>query len=290
MSKDWGVIGHAKQVELLKTCVVEDRLFQTYLFVGPESIGKRLVATKFVQCSLTGKNPEIDADHPSVKKIEHGNSDELIVFDAEKITIKDVRGMKERFQNKVFTRTFCIIDSYENILPEAQQTLLKMLEEPIQDLHFIILARSLKNVLETIQSRSQIVRFSPVSKTLLSEFSKNQSELGRPGLLIDEEKGRQFSTHADFLRGIISRGLIDRFSNAEKLAKDEDIDILLKNWIAVLHLTLHAKIENREVEEYLQKYSVVHLSKLIVNLSAARSLVKKNVNKRLILENVCMSF
>ncbi len=289
MDTNWGVIGHTKQINILKNIQAMNSLFQTYLFIGPESVGKRCVATRFVQCILSGLDGEIHTTHASYAKIEHGNSDELIILDDDKIAIKDIRKLQSQLQNKVHGKMFCIFDGYENILPQAQQALLKMLEEPIKNVHFIILARSQKNVLETISSRSQIIRFAPISSNMQDVDTTTVASLNRPGIIQDEDKKVQFNTRAQLLFDIVKNDVINRFQIVEKIAKDEDVSELLKTWISVLRHDMCARIEDRNGAEELSKYSHKHLSRLILNFSAARSLLKRNVNKKLVLENICIS-
>lgn len=289
MDPNWGVIGHSRQINILKNIQAKNGLFQTYLFVGPESIGKRYVATRFVQCILSGSDGEIDMTHPSYAKIEHGNSDELIVLDDDKIKIKDIRKLQARLQNKVYGKMFCIFDGCENILPQAQQALLKLLEEPIENVHFIMLANSQKNVLETISSRSQVIRFSPVRSDVALQDATALEYLHRPGMVQSEDNKDIFNARAQIFFDIVKNDLIDRFQIIEKIAKDEDASELLKVWISILRHDLCAKIEGRNGAEELSKYSHKNLSRLILTFSAARSLLKRNVNKKLVLENICIS-
>lgn len=267
----WGKTENIHQLQVLKNIVAQDKLFHAYLFIGPSKSTLSEISKLFIKAALSEKNGEIDETHVSVKKIESGNSDEVIFFDQKKVTIKEIRELKERLSKRVYTKLFVVFNSYEGILPQAEQAMLKLLEEPIENVHFILLAQSRKNILDTVLSRASVMTFGSESSTQLSAtFEENEQ------LFLEMTK-----LHLD-----------DRFIQAEKITKDKEknIDELLAHWVEVLHRELHAKIKGENRYEPLKKYSEKHVSKLILNFSAARSLVKKNVHKRLILENVCLNF
>lgn len=99
---------------------------------------------------------------------------EHVVYRGETFGIDDAREMRRRAYLSSAAKTFFII-SAEHITPEAQNALLKIIEEPPKETHFFILAPSVNTLLPTLRSRLQLIRCAPQSlsekrKTEIAEF------------------------------------------------------------------------------------------------------------------------
>ena len=55
-----GIVGHDHLVDQFRRCIQQQRLATTFLFVGPEGIGKRTFALKLAQSRLCGRVPELE--------------------------------------------------------------------------------------------------------------------------------------------------------------------------------------------------------------------------------------
>ena len=114
----WGeIIGHHRQVEILRVALASGRLHHAYLFVGPEGIGKRTLAialAKAVHCSVSAADfcgscancqRIADGNHPDVRLIEP-------LAGKKEISIQQVRDFERELNYRSFTgkRKIIIID------------------------------------------------------------------------------------------------------------------------------------------------------------------------------------
>ena len=157
-------------------------LASTYLFVGPEGIGKRrfaLALAKALLCPNTAADPLEPCGHcESCRLFDAGNHPDLDVVSLPKdkstlpldlfIGDKDHRnqdGLCHRISLRPFLggRKIAIIDDADHFSAESANCLLKTLEEPPPRSLLILIGTSPSRQLPTIRSRSQVVRFRPLS-------------------------------------------------------------------------------------------------------------------------------
>lgn len=185
------------------------------------------------------------------KGVKNPHPDCLYFPSDSKLGILQARKIKNHFAFKSFTGniTSCVLEDASNLTIEAQNALLKTLEELPEDALFILGADSDSKLLPTVLSRCQIVKL---------HF------LGRGG----EEK-----IYQEDLERLINADLPERFEFIEKLKEKEEF---LKFMIFYFHkgLTLHP--------------GGVGTQKFIKELIAAEEWAKHNVNIRAILEYLMM--
>lgn len=171
------ILNHDAPLERFRRTLQSNRLASTYLFVGPDGIGKRAFALKLAQALLC-ENPQepltpcencsacqqVDAQtHPDLILIAKPADKAFIPLDA---FIGDAehrrqRGLCHDIGLKPFRggRKIAIIDDADFLNIEGANSLLKTLEEPPPKSLLILLGSSEQKQLSTIVSRSQIVRF-----------------------------------------------------------------------------------------------------------------------------------
>lgn len=142
------LIGHEPAVRLLQGQIERDRLAHSYLFTGPEGIGKRLLAEEFARA--TGCE-------------EH---DLLIVTpDPEKgdILIEQVREMEGWMSLTPYggKRKAVILDPAENLTEESTHACLKIVEEPPARSLFLLISSAEHRLPATLLSRCHKIRCSP---------------------------------------------------------------------------------------------------------------------------------
>lgn len=175
------VVGHDAVVERFQRAARKGRLVSTYLFVGPDGIGKRKFALKLAQSVLCTVNPEEQLEPcgtcPGCQQVAASSHPDLIQIakpeDKANIPVETFIGDREhRMQEglchdislKPFSgrRKVAIIDDADALNLESANALLKTLEEPPQGSIIILLSSSQHRQLSTIVSRSQVVRFEPL--------------------------------------------------------------------------------------------------------------------------------
>jgi DNA polymerase-3 subunit delta' len=172
------VIGHKHLVDLLRRAVERGSVPQSLLLAGPEGVGKHAVAVALAQavnCPLRGKSgkPADDAcgECTTCRRIERGqHSDVTVVDQGGEASIK-IKMLRERVLEVVGFRPFearqrvYIIDPADEMTDEAQDALLKTLEEPPPAAIFLLVTAYPDTLSPTIQSRCRRLRFGLLADT-----------------------------------------------------------------------------------------------------------------------------
>ena len=180
------IVGNRHLIDLL----VRSRLPQSALFAGPEGIGKRTIAT-LLAARENCRNPSSDdlcGSCPSCTKTLSGFHPDIRFYPAEEpantIGIDEIRGINQEAQYLPFEgnqRAF-IIDRAERMTPEAQNALLKTLEEPPSTSHLFLVTSYPQRLLTTIRSRCQMLNFRPLHRQEIEAFLKGHTQLDEPEL------------------------------------------------------------------------------------------------------------
>lgn len=141
-----GIVGHSRQLGLLRRLVEEGAFPQSSLFVGPEGVGKRTVARELFS-SLCGGDfnvKEVGVEKP--------------------VTVDEVRDISSWLFTKPTSGSgkAVIIDRADEMRGEAANALLKTLEEPPAYAYICLIGRNEESILPTIRSRCRIFRFGPL--------------------------------------------------------------------------------------------------------------------------------
>jgi DNA polymerase-3 subunit delta' len=192
--------GHDEAAEQFRRALANDRLASTFLFVGPEGIGKRAFALKLGQtllcetrdvkqldpcgtCSaclqvFAGTHPDlINVRRPAGKStiplgLLKGDEPDYPVRDSliSTLSMRPFRG----------GRKIAIIDDADFLNAEGANCLLKTLEEPPPQSVLILIGTSIERQLPTIRSRAQIVRFHPLAPEILRALIVEQKTATDP--------------------------------------------------------------------------------------------------------------
>lgn len=172
------IVGQARVVEALRRSLETGRLAQAYLFSGPEGVGKRTAALALagaVGCHTSSGEGCDRCDHCS--KIASGSHPDVIVVapDGAFIKIDQVRALEPllAIAPRESPRRFVVIDGAERLHPSAANALLKSVEEPRGDTTFVLVASAPHRVVPTLLSRSQRLRFAPLSPTQVEQITRD---------------------------------------------------------------------------------------------------------------------
>jgi DNA polymerase III subunit delta' len=143
-----------------------------YLFYGPAGAGKRTVARAFAAALLAdgARQPATVAArvargvHPDLTWVTPSGASEVLVSDIDEPVVAAVT--RTPFES---TRRVFVIEAAGTMNDQAANKLLKTLEEPPSFAHLILLAEHREDVLPTIASRCQQVRFDPLSAELVQQ-------------------------------------------------------------------------------------------------------------------------
>lgn len=272
------MIGHQTILADLKTLGASGKLHHAQLFIGPEHVGKTQTAL-LLSVFLQGAEEQV-----ILKKqiLEGANSDTVLFLDAgEGLSIEEVRGIVERAsQSHQYPYLIFVIENIGRMKVEAANALLKTLEEPGEGVFFFLTANNEEDVLPTVKSRCHTTYFQTVPesdlKTMIDGHVFEEQLLffamGRPGklkrLMVDSE---YFTAHQTILQDVLKFlenprvggvfDLVRKYEGSE--LRGEMLDILLQR---------------------------TRTWDLMDRVEESKRLLKQNVNAKLVLENLLLTF
>ena len=175
------VIGQEHITEYFKNAISQKKISHAYIIQGERFSGKEFIAKIFaaaLQCERQGIDP--CGECRSCKQAQSGNQPDIIYVGHEKpnsIGVDDVRG---QINGDVAIKPYSspykiyIINEGEKLTHQAQNALLKTLEEPPAYAVILILTTNLEGLLPTILSRCVTLRIKPVPDELVKEYLKKE--------------------------------------------------------------------------------------------------------------------
>lgn len=171
MTNVWPVIGHLRLRDVLTKAVEADRVPQTILLAGPAGIGKLATAmalAKAVNC------PNVANGCPcgtcsTCERISRGQFSDVVVVDRGDLASISIKIVREKVLAPIGYRPFegrkrvFIVDGADDLTWEAQDSLLKTLEEPPPAAILILIATSPDALKATVLSRCRRLRFGTLS-------------------------------------------------------------------------------------------------------------------------------
>ncbi len=156
---------HARAI-LSRALEPEHQPSHAYLFYGPGGAGKRAAARAVAAEWLAAGSLDADGSrararagtHPDLTWVAPSGAHEILVSDIDEPVIAAASKTPFEAQRRVF-----VIDRADELGDEAANRLLKTLEEPASFVHLILLTERLGEVMPTIRSRCQLVRFDAAS-------------------------------------------------------------------------------------------------------------------------------
>lgn len=337
MKFNWPIVGQDKIKKFLQTGIANKTLAHAYLFHGPEKVGKAHLAKVFAASIVCEKFAKGQADavlpcgqcdpcrqfakgiYPDLYWIERPLSEK-----GEKkadICVEQIRELIEKISMRAFLNNYKIV-----VIPEAHclnqaasNCLLKTLEEPTVQTVIILISPTLSQLLPTIRSRCQALKFLPVSKNLiydcLIEKGANRNlalELasasgGRPAValqLLDSPEKREefFASVRDWLK-VLSMNALEKFKFVENFLKKNEEDDRIIDQLSIFssvardvmlgciyksELASNAALE-KEIAEIARQTDASALRRLAAEIEKTKIYIRQNISPRLALENLLLN-
>jgi DNA polymerase III gamma/tau subunit len=248
----WPEIGQDSVISFLSQSIVNQKLAHTYIFLGSSDLGKNTLALSFAN-NLLRSDPNYQGNF-EIKQ----NSD-LYILEKEEgkknISIAQVREWLRMLSFGSFLNSYKIgiIKEADLLSLEAKSALLKTLEEPAEKVIMILLVNDLSSLPATIISRSQVIRFYPLSYNFIYNYLNQQTDIKRSlakslaalskgklllakKFLADLETYQQELAKGKLLLEIINvdnlyqrRVLLEEYFSKKTIKASEALDLLL-NW------------------------------------------------------------
>ena len=239
------ILGNETIKEMLEQALNGKKVSHSYMFVGTSGIGKKMIATEFAKSILCLNSERYCNSCKSCIEFDTQNHPDFLIIkpDGNKIKIEQIRELQKRIQEKpiISGKKVYIIDDADLMTKEAQNCLLKTLEEPPEYASLILIGSSENAFLATIKSRCMIIHFNPIPdeeiKKYLSEnyqikeITKNmletfQGSIGKAIALKDKQE--EYQAVEKIIENLQKKDLIDIIPLSEVLykAKEEITEIL----------------------------------------------------------------
>ena len=240
------IIGNEPIKNELKKAVYENKVSHSYMFVGIEGIGKQIMAKNFAQSVLCTNENEKGCHQckSCIEFISHNHPDFLYLEpDGNSIKIEQIRYLQRKIQEKpiISDRKVYIINDADKMTTEAQNCLLKTLEEPPEYSTIILVGSNENAFLNTIKSRCMKIAFQPIESKYIKQYmeetygmtniSQNmleafQGSIGKAILLKDKKE--QYESIENMIEKLDKTDMTELIKLGEPLyqSKEEIMNIL----------------------------------------------------------------
>ena len=286
------IIGNEKIKKELINTVNLNKYSHSYLFVGTSGIGKKLIAREFAKMILCeGENKYCNKCKSCVEFDSNNNPDfQEIVPEGSNVKIDQIRQMQSKvYESPIISRKkVYIIDDADLMTKEAQNCLLKTLEEPPEFVTIILIGSNESSFLSTIKSRCIILNFEDIDSAniksfMMENFPKDNileniieaanGSIGKAILLKDKQE--LYTSIDKIFNNIESLSLIDTLNTADIIYKSQEDKYDILEYINII---LYKKLKNNM--NYLNTINIVE---------DAKKRLKANSNYNMTIDNLIMT-
>lgn len=314
------IIGQEQIKEHLQNAVLQKKISHAYMIQGEQFSGKEFIAKTFaatLQCEKQG--PEPCGECRSCKQFLTGNQPDIIYVGHEKPNTIGVEDVRSQINSDIAVKPYSspykiyIINEGEKMTPQAQNALLKTLEEPPAYAVLLILTTNAEELLPTILSRCVVLHMKPVPDRQVREYLKSElmipdykadicvafarGNIGRAKQLATSEEFENIRNEAlSLVKNIRGMELHEMMAAIRKI-RDYHIDVneyldVLSIWYRDVLLFKATNDTNhlifREEIQYIRKAAdksaYEGIENILKALDNAKSRLRANVNFELVME------
>lgn len=271
------IIGNEKIEEELKRSLEEDKISHSYMFVGIEGIGKQLIAKAFAQMILCTNETEKGCDKcKSCIEFQSQNHPDFLYIepDGNSIKIEQIRYLQRKIQEKpiISNKKVYIINDADKMTQEAQNCLLKTLEEPPEYSIIILIGSNENAFLNTIKSRCMKLTFQPIASEEIKQYMEKTYGMNN----INENMLEAFQ--GSIGKAIALKDKKEEYENIEKMI--EKLDKTDMTELMGLGSALYQSKE--EINDILEYMNIILLKMAKENVKYANCIdIVENTKKRL---------
>jgi len=333
------VLDQHHAIGLLRAAIRGGQVHHAYLFAGPAGTGRSETAGTFAQalqcrrfdgdvcgrCEACTKAQ--NGTHPDIRWIEPEERKDRPGERKDSIGIEQIRDVRTEAGYGVYEGAYKVflIRPAENLTEEAQNSLLKILEEPPPKVVFVLIAESAQSLRPTIVSRCQLVRFNLVPQSQIARALEVQFGLEAPRARVlatlsggrmaqaavwagDDDALVDRDVVVAWLLRVEDEGILGMLEAAEQLAKPRDRekprrrlpdlldlaqlwyrDVLV--WKETREDHLLANVDRRaDIERLAATLDTAALRRRIDAIDEAQAALRRNVAARLALEAMFLRF
>ncbi len=322
MSSFKDVVGHKNIIQYIQNAVKTDKVSHAYILNGEKGSGKKLLANLFAM-SLQCRDREEDGDAcgqcQSCKQAVSGNQPDIIRVTHEKPNTLSIDDIREQVNNDIVIKPYSsrykiyIIADADLMTVQAQNALLKTIEEPPEYAVILLLTENAEVLLPTIRSRCVMLKLRNIKDQLIKKYLMEQMQIpdykadvcvafaqgnmGKAIMLATSEHFNEIKEEAVHLLREVNEMDIDDLSAAVKRINTYKLDITdYLDVIAVWYrdVLLYKATKNvdrvvfsdqlRYIKDRASKSSYEGIENILDAIEKAKSRLKANVNFDLTME------
>ena len=316
------VVGHRNIIKYIESAVASDAVSHAYILNGERGSGKKLLANLF-SMSLQCQNREEDGDAcgkcQSCRQAMSGNHPDIIRVTHEKPNTISVDDIRAQVNNDIVIKPYSskykiyIIADADLMTVQAQNALLKTLEEPPQYAVIMLLTENAEVLLPTIRSRCVMMKLRNIKDQLVKKYLMEQMEvpdykadvctafaqgnMGKAIMLATSEYFNEIKEDAvHLLRNIDEMNVSDLMEAVKrcmsyKLEIGDYLDVIAIWYRDVLIYKATKNVDRvvfsdqlRYIRERASKSSYEGIENILDALEKAKARIKANVNFELTME------
>ena len=314
------VVGHKDIINYIRNAVREDKVSHAYILNGERGAGKKMLADLFAATLLCEKGgPDPCNECHSCRQAESGNHPDIIKVTHEKPNSISVDDIREQVNNTIMIKPYqgpykvYIIPQADMMTPQAQNALLKTIEEPPEYAVIMLLTENADTLLPTINSRCVMLKLRNIKDTLIKKYLMEtmqvpdykadmctafaQGNMGRAIMLANSEHFNEIRDEAVQLLKYINEMELSEIVQAVsritayKLEINDYLDIIMIWYRDVLLYKATKDMDKvvfkdqiKYIKERAKRSSYEGIELIIESLEKVKARLKANVNFDLVME------
>ena len=233
------IIGNEKIKLELEQTIKLNKMSHSYMFIGTSGIGKKMIAKEFAKMILCQGQQKYCNKCKSCIEFDSNNNPDFQLIEPEGVSLKidQIRQVQKKIIEApiISEKKVYIIDDADLMTTEAQNCLLKTLEEPPEFVTIILIGSRENNFLSTIKSRCTIIKFQDIENEKIkqylsqnygiSDISENMLEVFSGSIGKAEQlKSKQelYNNIIEIIENIKILDIIDILKKADIIYKSQD--------------------------------------------------------------------
>ncbi len=178
------IIGHKDVIRHLQNAIEANKVSHAYILNGEKGSGKKMIARVFAKalnCESDEERPcekchsclqANSGNHPDIMEITHDKPNSISVDDIREQIVEDVQVRPYSSPYKIY-----IVSDAEKMTMQAQNALLKTIEEPPSYVVVLLLTTNVSALLPTILSRCVMLNTKPVPDSQVRDYLMEHAQI-----------------------------------------------------------------------------------------------------------------
>ena len=319
------IVGHEQIIEHLKTAIEMGKVSHAYILSGPDLSGKMMIAEAFARALLCEKqDPDGCGECRSCRQSDDRNNPDIIYVKHDKPNTISVDDIRTQLNNDIVIKPYSnqykiyIVDEAEKMNQQAQNALLKTIEEPPAYAVIMLLTTNADSFLQTIRSRCITLNLKLVKNDVIKSYLMTEKKIpdyqadvcaafaqGVVGKAIKLASSDDFNELKESALSLIKRlDDIDLYEMGEAIKQISDYKLQVQDYFDLITVwyrdVLYMKATNDvnglifkdevyDIKKQASKHSYHGIETIIEALDKAKLRINANVNFDLVIELLLMT-